>query len=171
VAARIALLVARAIIPPMANVADARGEIENLLYRYAERIDAGDFAGVAKLFAHAEIRVAGTDAVTRGEEAIRKLYESTTRLYECGTPKTKHVVTNAVVEVDEGAGRATSRSCFTVMQQTRELPLQVIITGRYRDSFEQADGAWRFATREMVLEQFGDLSHHLFMDPQSMTRG
>jgi len=151
--------------------ADARGEIENLLYRYAERIDAGDFAGVADLFAHAEVRAAGTDVVSRGRDAVFELYASTTRIYEdCGTPKTKHVVTNPIIEVDEAAGRATSRSCFTVMQCTPKLPLQVIITGRYRDVFEQADGAWRFASREMVLEQFGDLSQHLMMDVESMTR-
>ena len=152
-------------------MSDARGEIENLLYRYAERIDAGDFAGVADLFAHAEISGAGSSAVTRGRDAVRKLYESTTRRYEDdGTPKTKHVITNAIIEIDEGAGRATSRSCFTVMQQTPTLPLQAIITGRYRDVFERSEGAWRFASREMILEQFGELGQHLMLDLEPMPR-
>lgn len=149
-------------------MSDARGEIENLLYRYAERIDQGDFAGVAEIFADAEITVAGTDAVTRGRDAVEKLYASTTRLYEDGTPKTKHVVTNAIIEVDEAAGSGRSRSCFTVLQQTPSLPLQVIITGRYHDEFELVDGVWRFARRHMILEQFGDLSQHLMMDVESM---
>lgn len=149
----------------------ARGEIENLLYRYAERIDSGDFAGVAELFADAEIRVAGTDAVTRGRDAVQKLYQTTTRVYDdCGTPKTKHVVTNPIIEVDADAGRATSRSYFTVLQQTPKLPLQVIITGRYHDAFRRVDGDWCFASREMILEQFGDLSQHLLLDAESMTR-
>jgi 3-phenylpropionate/cinnamic acid dioxygenase small subunit len=149
-------------------VSGARGEIENLLYLYAERIDAGDFAGVASMFAHAEIRVAGSDAVTRGRDAVLHLYASTTRLSECGTPRTKHVVTNPIIEVD--GDRATSRSCFTVLQQTPSLPLQVIITGRYRDELERVGGVWRFASREMVLEQLGDLSQHLLMDVSSMAR-
>ena len=150
---------------------DARGEILNLLYRYAERIDAGDFAGVADLFAHAEITVEGTDACTRGREAVQRLYETTTRRYEDdGTPKTKHVVTNAIVELDGAADTATSRSYFTVLQQTPKLPLQIIITGRYRDRFERLDGRWRFASRHMILDQFGDLSQHLMMDPEAMTR-
>jgi hypothetical protein len=55
------------------------------------------------------------------------------------------------------------------MQQTPELPLQVIITGRYHDDFERVDGSWRFTRRRMILEQFGDLSHHLMMDVESMT--
>jgi 3-phenylpropionate/cinnamic acid dioxygenase small subunit len=154
------------------TAANARGEIENLLYRYAERIDAGDFAGVADLFADAEISVLGTDATTRGREAVQRLYETTTRRYEDdGTPKTKHVVTNPIVEVDEAAGQATCRSYFTVMQQTPKLPLQIIITGRYRDRFQRVDGRWRFASRQMVLDQFGDLSQHLTMDVEGMSSG
>lgn len=31
--------------------------IANLLYAYAERIDSGDLAGAAQLFAHAQIKV------------------------------------------------------------------------------------------------------------------
>ena len=31
--------------------------ITNLLYRYAECIDSGDFAGAAALFAHARVKV------------------------------------------------------------------------------------------------------------------
>lgn len=149
----------------------SRGEIENLLYRYAERIDEGDFAGVSDLFAHAEITVEGTEASTRGREAIQKLYETTTRRYEDdGTPKTKHVITNLLIEVDEEGDHATCRSYFTVLQQTPKLALQPIITGRYRDGFERVDGVWRWATRHMILDQFGDLSQHLMMDAEAMTR-
>ena len=34
-------------------------EIANLLYRYAEFMDSGDFAGAAALFEHARLRVGG----------------------------------------------------------------------------------------------------------------
>jgi 3-phenylpropionate/cinnamic acid dioxygenase small subunit len=148
----------------------ARGEIENLLYRYAECIDAGDFAAVADLFAHAEITVEGTPGATRGRRDVQALYESTTRRYEDGTPRTKHVVTNPLVEVDEGAGTASCRSYFTVFQQTGKLPLQPIIAGRYRDAFERVGGAWRFRARHMILDQFGDLSQHLLIDAEALTR-
>ena len=151
-------------------MSEARGEIENLLYRYAERIDAGDFEGVADLFAHAEITVEGNDSATRGRDPVLKLYEATTRRYDDGTPRTKHVITNVLVEADEAAGTATARSYFTVLQQTPKLPLQPIITGRYRDAFERVDGAWRWSTRHMILEQFGDLSQHLLIDVEATNR-
>lgn len=144
--------------------ADSAREIENLLYTYAERIDAGDLDGVAELFRHG--RICGQEGgppetVFEGEAAVRTLYGATVRLYEDGTPRSKHVTTNAIIEVDEPAGTASSRACYTVLQATEELPLQPIITGRYRDSFHRVDGAWCFDTRTMYVDQVGDLSHHL----------
>lgn len=135
-------------------------QIENLLYAYAERFDAGDLAGVAELFAHGRIQ-ASPDIVFEGSEAVRAMYDGATRLYEDGSPRTRHVTTNVVIEVDEQAGTASSRSSYTVFQQTAELPLQAIIVGRYRDTFHLVDGRWCFDTREMVVDLTGDLSHHL----------
>jgi hypothetical protein len=49
-----------------------------------------------------------------------------------------------------------------VLQQTDELPLQTIVTGRYQDRFERVDGRWRFAYRDLTLiDMVGDVSRHL----------
>jgi len=138
-------------------------EIENLVYAYAERIDAGDLAGVAELFRHGRIEAA-PGVVVEGVDAVRKLYESSTRLYDDGTPRTRHVTTNVIVEVDDGADTATARSSYTVVQQTDALPLQPIIVGRYRDTFHRVDGRWCFDTRKMFVDLTGDLSHHLLFE-------
>lgn len=138
--------------------------IENLLYLYAERIDAGDFAGIADLFEHGRICAvpdAPPEATFVGVEGVRRMYDAATRLYEDGTPKTHHVTTNAIIEVDEEAGTANSRSYYTVTQATPDLPLQIIITGRYHDTFKRVDQEWCFDTRIMFVDQIGDLSHHL----------
>jgi len=142
---------------------DSAREIENLVYAYAERIDAGDLAGVAELFRHGRIEAA-PGVVVEGVDAVRKLYESSTRLYDDGTPRTRHVTTNVIVEVDDGADTATARSSYTVVQQTDALPLQPIIVGRYRDSFHRVDGRWCFDTRQMFVDLTGDLSHHLLFE-------
>jgi 3-phenylpropionate/cinnamic acid dioxygenase small subunit len=137
--------------------------IENLVYAYAERIDAGDFAGVAALFAHGRIEAA-PGVVIEGAERVRKLYESTTRRYEDGTPRTRHLITNVAVEVDEEAGTATARSYYTVLQQTDELPLQAIIAGHYHDTFHRLADEWCFDTRTMFVDLKGDLSKHLLIE-------
>lgn len=141
---------------------DARA-IENLVYAYAERIDAGDLDGVAHLFRHGRIRADDTTTF-EGAEAVRGLYASATRLYDDGTPRTRHVTTNVAVVVDPGSQTATARSYYTVLQQTDELPLQVIIAGRYHDSFHRVDGEWCFDTRRMLVDLTGDLSHHLLFE-------
>lgn len=145
------------------GIDDARA-VEHLLYRYAELIDAGDFDGVADLFAHGSLHAVPdgpAETVFTGRDAVRALYERSTRRYEDGTPRSRHLVTNAIVEVDAAAGTAASRSVFTVLQATPSLPLQPIITGRYLDTFHRVDDAWCFATRTIHIDLSGDLSQHL----------
>lgn len=138
---------------------DDHRAIENLLYRYAERIDAGDFEGVAELFRHATIIAAGGQHRIEGYEAVLAMYRGFTRLYDDGTPRTQHIVSNARIEVDGDNAQAHSR--FTVLQATDALTLQPIIAGRYEDRFSRIDGAWRFAERAMIPTLYGDVSQHL----------
>lgn len=146
-------------------MSESHREIERLLYLYAERIDAGDFEGVGELLAHTTIVSPQGKPGPRGSREIASLFEQTTRRYpDDGTPKTQHVITNVIVEVDEAAGTATARSRFTVLQAFPDWPLRTIIAGRYRDRFERIDGAWRFCERCMMPEHFGDLSRHLLIE-------
>jgi len=142
---------------------DSAREIENLVYTYAERIDAGDLAGVAELFRHGRIEAA-PGVIVEGAEKVRRLYEGSTRLYDDGTPRSRHVTTNVIIEVDDDAGTAAARASYVVFQQTDELPLQPIIAGRYRDTFHRVDGEWCFDTRQMFVDLTGDLSRHLLFE-------
>jgi 3-phenylpropionate/cinnamic acid dioxygenase small subunit len=142
---------------------DSAREIENLVYTYAERIDAGDLAAVAELFRHGRIEAA-PGVIVEGAEKVRRLYEGSTRLYEDGTPRSRHVTTNVIIEVDDDAGTAAARASYVVFQQTDELPLQAIIAGRYRDTFHRVDGHWCFDTRQMLVDLTGDLSKHLLFE-------
>lgn len=136
--------------------------ITNLIYRCAELMDAGDFTAAAALFAKARIKTA--DGHVEGGAGMLSLWQSYVRLYPCGTPRTKHVVTNAIVEMDEAAGTASCRSYYTVFQATPDLPLQTICAGRYHDHFVREAGEWRFAERDYtLLDLVGDLSQHLLI--------
>ncbi|OBG23779.1 nuclear transport factor 2 family protein [Mycobacterium sp. 852002-51057_SCH5723018] len=138
----------------------AETQITNLLYRYAECIDAGDLAGAAALFEHARIRIGGEDTIDASR--LLGIWKSLILLHPDGTPRTKHVTTNPIVEIDEEAGTASCRSYYTVLQQADEFPLQTIVTGRYHDRFERVDGRWRFSYRDLTLiDMVGDVSRHL----------
>jgi hypothetical protein len=137
--------------------------VPNLIARYTELIDGGDFAGVAELLQHCTLTVEETGSETRGREDIQALYDTWTRRYEDnGTPHTKHVTTNLILDVDDDAGTAACRSYVTVFQGVgEEFPIQPIYSGRYRDRFEREGGEWRFVERHMIGDFVGDLSHHL----------
>lgn len=139
-------------------------EIEKLLYLYAERIDDGDFQGVADLFAHGSIIGPDGEMIARGIDEVRGLYESSTRLYETGTPCTQHMTTNAIIEVDGSSLSAVGRTRFTVFQCLPDFPLQAIIAGRYLDRFGLIEGHWFFLERQMRVEFVGDLSRHLLIE-------
>lgn len=136
--------------------------ITNLLYRYAELMDAGDLEGVAGLFRFAKVRLSGGQIVD--SDGLLAVWREYVKLYPCGTPRTKHVITNPIVEIDEAAGTARCRSYYTVLQATPDLPLQVIAAGRYHDDFVRLDGEWRFSARDYrLLDLVGDLSQHMLV--------
>ena len=136
-----------------------RESIEALLFRYAELLDKGDLDGVAALFEHAAWGSGTRTERMRGTEQVRRMYNGVI-LYEDGTPRTKHVITNVVVEHQDGATHATARSYFTVLQ-LHEGVLQPVIAGRYHDRFEEVDGTWRYAERIIFPDLQGDLSKHM----------
>jgi len=142
-------------------------EITALVFRYAECIDGGDFEGVADLLADAELSAGDTQLACRDRDAVLRQYQRSTRRYPDGTPRTKHVTTNLVVEVDEAAGTATCRSYYTVLQAVPgALALQPIIAGRYHDRFERTGpgAGWRFSARHIFVDLVGDLGSHLLFD-------
>jgi 3-phenylpropionate/cinnamic acid dioxygenase small subunit len=138
--------------------------ITSLMFRYAECVDTADFDGIAELFEHGRITNEGVEGAIEGPDAVRKLYQRTNRVHDDGTTRTRHINANPIVDIDEVAGEAIARPVFVVFQQTAVLPLQPIVSGRYRDTFVRHDNAWRFDCRHMVVEHVGDVREHLTFD-------
>ena len=142
-------------------------EIQALIYGYAERIDSGDYEGIGQLFKYGRIVVEDSGDGIEGALNITEMYKNSTRLYEDGTPKSKHLITNLIIELADDDKSAQARSYYTVLQRTNELALQPIITGRYQDSFErtnQENDRWHFKKRKILVDQLGDLSKHLLFE-------
>lgn len=136
--------------------------ITNLLYHYAELIDAGELAVAAQLFRYATLtsRDAKGDYYEADCEQLLQQWRDLIKIYPSGKPETKHLVTNPIVEVDGDV--ATARSYYTVLQQLGESPVNVLASGRYHDRFERVDGTWRFTHRNYTLMDLrGDLSNHI----------
>jgi len=159
------------------RAANDRLAITDLLYRYAELIDAGDFDGLGRLLGRASFGGPRTPKVS-GAENIAGLFAMTTRRFADGTPKTRHLVLNPIIEID--GDTATARSTFCVVQATARVPLQPVAVGRYydefardefaRDEFPRDQGGWHFAARIADVEMVGDTSDHLLIDPARWER-
>ncbi len=141
---------------------DARAAIETLIFSYAERLDLGDLDGVGQLFADSTYGPAGVAEPLRGAQAVTEIMQASIQLYD-GIPRTKHVTSNLIIEID--GERARARSYFTVFQSAGEVSLQPIVQGRYHDTFEQEGGNWCFSARVVFMDAIGDVSRHLKFDP------
>ena len=73
---------------------------------------------------------------------------------------TRHVTTNLIMEFDTEVTLAKVRSYFTVYQTINgENP--IIAGGRYEDRFEKDPYGWHLIERRILIDNKGDMSHHL----------
>lgn len=138
----------------------AMQEIEKLLNAYCDYADTGRFDDLAALLAHARLTIAGTDMTYSGAQGVRDMINQHVRLYD-GQLLTKHVLTNVTIDVDDDCLSAQARSSFILCQATPDLPLQVILTGRYHDQFRNHAGRWMFHHRDEIIDLAGNLSGHV----------
>lgn len=132
--------------------------IPNLLYTYAMRFDDGDFEGAAALFDKGGVTMGGRRI--EGRDAILGMWRQWVRTYD-GKPLTRHITTNPIIELGDDGLTATCQSQWTVLQAAPGFPLQVVATGRYRDSLACDRDGWHFTTREYVqTDLVGDSSAH-----------
>jgi len=142
--------------------------IQQLVYGYAERVDAGDFEAVAALMNKARLLFLPSAEVLEGSSQVLAAHRRRVKVYShTGTPCTTHYVNNLVIELD--GNKASAQSLFTVTQALENFPLQTIMAGRYYDRFVKEREEWRFSKRTIAPEYFGDLSFHLndFEKPQN----
>ena len=132
--------------------------IRNLLGEYCWRIDAGDFAGVGELFARGVLASEDGFAFATGAAEVEAWYAGGTQIHD-GSPRTKHIVADTVIDEPAADGSVQVRSSYVVLQAVGAAPPRPIITGRYIDTFRPDDG-WHFAERRFIVDLLGDLSQH-----------
>jgi len=138
----------------------AYNEILRLMNEYCFRIDTGDLEGFAELFEHGTWHVLGDPTGgDKGKQAVLNTLRVIT-LYD-GKPRTKHIMTNVQIDIDESNNQAIAQSYITVLQNVPpDFPLQPIFAGHYYDTFERTNGVWRFLIRKISPDLIGDLSRH-----------
>ncbi|MGN6472729.1 MAG: nuclear transport factor 2 family protein [Mycobacteriales bacterium] len=136
-----------------------REAIAALIHRYAELLDAGRLAEVAELFSQGTWRSGATGRALT-QEQVRGVYDQVI-LYDDGTPRTHHLITNLMIDVTEGADEASASCYFTVLQGVDPAkPIETIVSGRYVDQFRRGTTGWYFHERVFHADLVGDQSRH-----------
>lgn len=128
-------------------------QIQALMNQYCYAIDSGDFATFQQLFEQAQWIAEGKKP---GKEAANNLI-----VYPDGRPRTKHVISNIQIDIEDDGATARAHSYVTVYQATDDFPLQAIFVGEYFDQFVKEPKRWRFSVREIRHSLIGDMSKHL----------
>ena len=128
---------------------ESEREIRDLLIKYAQRLDARDHAGYARLFAEdGEWKGAMGNAI--GPAAIEQMLED-------GFGKTPpdfvnidnfHLMSNFVVEIDGDTATAASRLTYFV-RGPDNAPVAKL-AGRYNDELVREAGRWLFKYRKVT---------------------
>ena len=136
-------------------------EIEELFYRYAYGIDAGDFETVAQLLKDASILGAEGNIIAQGYEQIKQFYDQIIKIYpDTGTPKTQHVVSNILIQ-SESNHLLKVIANYSVFQKLNNGKVEAIICGQYHSAFKAIEHGWAFHKHQTKPLMIGDMTNHL----------
>jgi 3-phenylpropionate/cinnamic acid dioxygenase small subunit len=135
-----------------------RGEIHDLLARFAHCLDAGEFDRLEGMFAEDATFAVEPDpgivpACIDGSSAIRAAFEARRASY-ADQAQRRHVVSTIVVD-EISADRAHARSFLTIISTPSEGgAIELRGSGVYDDVFARSEQGWRFAERRLTLDGF-----------------
>jgi hypothetical protein len=125
----------------------ARDDIATLIHRYAELLDGGDVDGVVAMFSRATWRSAATGTVLRTPEELRAVYAQLVPA-DGSPPRTRHLMHNLIVEVDDAVADAAARCSYTVLEGGEPgAPVRILLVGRYEDRYARDADGWYLTDR------------------------
>jgi ketosteroid isomerase-like protein len=132
--------------------------IQNLIARYAELLNTGQFDEVGELFKHGTVKVDGNPKQATGSVEVAAMYRESVRIPEEG-PDSLLYTTNTQIEFEGETARA--RSYFAALHSKGAGVIVPVVGGRYRDTFRKRADGWCFEERRMSIDLIGDLGDHI----------
>ena len=138
------------------DVIAAKFEVTELINRYGNALDSGDFDGLEAMFAEdAAFCVVPDQGVPpmRGARVIRDTIEKRWTLVHRRAQR-RHVMSNIVVESVDG-DRARARTVLLVYEVAKAPGSEIHLHGMgvYEDVLARQEGRWRFAERRLILDR------------------
>jgi len=129
----------------MTSQLEDKHAIEELIARYNQSLDGGDYAQWVACWADDAV-LDGIGKLLTGKAQIQAFadqYESTTRSRINGL---KHYTVNIIYTVT--GDKATSSSYLQLVSAT-DKSVKIIFTGRYEDDLKRVNSQWQFARRKL----------------------
>ena len=129
----------------MPSLIEDKFAIEELIARYNQSLDSGDYPGWVACWADDAVldgigkRLTGKAQI----QAFADQYEGSTRSKINGL---KHYTVNILSRV---AGDTAQSSSYLQLVSTTDKGVKIIFTGRYEDDLKRANGQWQFARRKL----------------------
>ena len=139
-----------------AREAKERDEIEQLMWRYARALDAGDGTAYASVYASDGQFGTGANA-TKGREALKKMVddlraqEAAAKAKGEARPPMYHMHANSWLEfVDKDHARFHAYYLTAFGPAGQNAPLRVAAVGRSIDHLERVNGKWLIRIRDVA---------------------
>jgi uncharacterized protein (TIGR02246 family) len=129
--------------------------IQDLVHTYADAVVRRDADQWAATWSADAVWELGKGRRVEGREAILELWNSAMDGFKAVVQN----VVNSIATIDDDAGTGTGR-CYIMEHWNRADDSRGILLAYYDDTYEHTDGAWLFASRELVVQYGGpsDLS-------------
>ena len=126
---------------------EAREGVRELLARYVRMVDGADLSALRELFARDVTWVSPGRVKLSGLDEVAAYYAD---WFASSYRDTRHHVANVLIDVADGAGRATASSYYLELAAYDDL--SIVGFGDYRDVCEREDdGRWRIVHKEVEV--------------------
>jgi hypothetical protein len=137
----------------------AKDAINRLMLAYCSNIDKGQLDDMAALFSRGTW-IPSPGSPLKGQDAVAGFLNDFVILYD-GVPKTRHVISNVLIDLADDVKSATAESYVIIYQAVDDSGPQIILQGYYNDTFTLDDGVWCFNERHVFADGMGDVSKHI----------
>jgi 3-phenylpropionate/cinnamic acid dioxygenase small subunit len=144
----------------------ARAEIDEVLNRYAQCVDADDLAGIAACFTEDAVLTmvaAGRTSIRNGRSEILATFQASFAARTPASPPRRHVVSNLVLQEHTGDG-ARAR-CYVTVLRIVDGEVRISTSGTYTDRLVRDADGWRIKERRGEFDNAQLLTSAFFLDP------
>ncbi len=129
----------------MPSFLEDKHAIEELIARYNQSLDSGDYATWVSCWSDDAV-LDGLGQYLTGKVQIQGFADKYEAAFRSRIHALKHYTVNILSVID--GDKATSSS-YLQLVNTTDKGVQIRFTGRYEDDLQRVDGQWRFARRKL----------------------